>query len=77
MKLGNGPTPLSLGNRDDSGDLVVGEWRGQWRLSSWGFEATLETLQLGIRDNRGDLAAGEWRGHWRLGGLGSEATVDT
>ena len=59
-KLGNGPTPLSLGNRDDSGfqatletlrlrirdnreDLAAGEWRGHWRLSGLGSEATVDT----------------------------------
>ena len=42
-KLGNGPTPLSSGNRDDSGDLVAGDLRQHWRLCGWGLETTRET----------------------------------
>ena len=32
-----------LGSGEESGDLAAGDWRRQWRLSSWELEATLET----------------------------------
>lgn len=34
---------LRLGIRDNSGDLVALEWRGHWRLSGLGLEATVDT----------------------------------
>jgi len=37
-----------LRNGNDVGDLVAWEWRRHWRLSCWGLETKVETLQLGI-----------------------------
>ena len=40
------PETWPRGNGDDSGDLAAGDWRRQWRLSSWGLETTVETWPM-------------------------------
>ena len=52
-----------LGSWDDTADFAATDWRRHWRLSGWGLETKVETLELGIGDDAKDLAAGKWRRH--------------
>jgi len=45
-----------LGSGDNTGDLLLGEWRRHWRLSVRGLETTVE--QLGSGDDSGHLVGG-------------------
>ena len=50
-----------MGIADDTGDLAIGKWRQEWRLSGWGLETKVEFYCLGSGDNTRDLAARKWR----------------